>query len=367
MSTTNYNHNGHSSNPLEDAKTLLEESPPYTKVGVSSLPMPQSGENLIQPDNYHDGNNVRGNEQDEPNPDEQPDIWNYLLVGVLGTFYLASLASTIISSQMLLYLLSGGGIMIPLFGTKIPITEAVGLMGSGLLEGASLGDAYLEHKQALSGSKKWLSRGGRALAFVGQWLLYYMALGTLLFATADVNNLGTSDLETAQPEEEAVLVLTPPTWLHGVLVGTLTGAWSYASNYVGIDALFYAISRLRKRKKEESEDDLAFFLAMLAELQERLKDFEMAREMETLAQQLKQITTRMDGMGVQNDLSQVFHQGLSEMVANISDAKLKKKGISRQQLTEMMAQTLLSHPAVVPPQPFPQSSPKTHPKDWKKS
>ena len=44
----------------------------------------------------------------------QPDLFNYAAVAVLGTFYVASLVSTYISSNLLLYLLSGGaGIAIP--------------------------------------------------------------------------------------------------------------------------------------------------------------------------------------------------------------------------------------------------------------
>jgi hypothetical protein len=125
-----------------------------------------------------------------------PDLFNYAAVGVLGTFYVASLVSTYISSNLLLYLLSGGaGIAIPMFGSQIPITEAVALMGSGILEGTSLSDAYLDHKKHLTGSHQWMSRGGRFLAFVAQGLLYYMALGQLLFATADVSSLGAQGLQ----------------------------------------------------------------------------------------------------------------------------------------------------------------------------
>jgi hypothetical protein len=322
--------------PQLDAKTELAIpiAPSPFLVGDSTPP-------LMREENGGNSDNSQSNENSN-SPHEQPDFWNYLLVGILSFFYVASLVSTYVSSNLLLYLLSGGGIVVPMFGMKIPLTEAVALMGSGLLEGASLGDAYLEHKGKLSNDKKWLSRGGRFLAFVGQWLLYYMALGTLLFSTADVNSLGGQELETS-PAEKAVLVLDPPTPLHGIFVGTITGAWSFASNYVGIDALFVAISCLRRKKKAAGEEggDLEFFLALLAQLQDNLKDFEMAKEMETLAVQLKQIHTRMDGMRVHSDLSAVFHQGISDIIAQIPDSKLKRQGCSRDKLKEILANSLL--------------------------
>lgn len=343
--------NGHSqSAPHVDAKTMMGTPSVPTEWTSDSPPV------AVPPQEVSDNAEAAA-----PPQEEQPDIWNYLLVGILSIFYLASLISTFISSQMLLYLLSGGGILIPMFGMKVPITEAVGLMGTGLLEGASLSDAYLEHKQQLSGSKKWLSKGGRFLGFIGQWLLYYMALGTLLFTTADVSSLSTETLENAQPEE-AVLVLEPPTLLHGVFVGTLTGAWSYASNYVGVDALLFAVSRLRRRKKAQEQDaeaeDLEFFLSLLAQLQQILKDFEMAREMEALAQQLKLIYTRLDTQQVYSDLSDVFYQGISEILTKIPDSKLKQKGWSRQKLKDVLAQTMLSpHPSVAQPNIAPAASP----------
>src|SRR4028119_102018 len=89
----------------------------------------------------------------------QPDLFNYAAVAVLGTFYVASLVSTYISSNLLLYLLSGGaGIAVPMLGTQIPITEAIALMGSGILEGTSLSDAYLDHKKYLTGTRQWIDR-----------------------------------------------------------------------------------------------------------------------------------------------------------------------------------------------------------------
>jgi len=173
-------------------------------------------------------------------------------VAVLGTFYIASLVSTYISSNLLLYLLSGGaGIAVPMLGTQIPITEAVALMGSGILEGTSLSDAYLDHKKHLTGSRQWMSRSGRFLAFIAQGLLYYMALGQLLFATVDVSNLGTQGLkgDSHSSPAEATLVLEPPTPLHGAFVGTISFAWSFGTTYIGSTALLVAIDRLRDKRK----------------------------------------------------------------------------------------------------------------------
>lgn len=181
----------------------------------------------------------------------QPDLFNYAAVAVLGTFYVASLVSTYISSNLLLYLLSGGaGIAIPMLGTQIPITEAVALMGSGILEGTSLSDAYLDHKKHLAGSRQWMSRSGRFLAFIAQGLLYYMALGQLLFATADVSTLNSQGLngDSHSSGSEATLVLEPPTPLHGAFVGTISFAWSFGTTYIGSTALLVAIDRLRRQR-----------------------------------------------------------------------------------------------------------------------
>jgi hypothetical protein len=201
-------------------------------------------------------NTKRGqNQESEGFRGERPDVWNYAAVGLLGTFYVASLVSTYVSSNLLLYLLSGGaGIAIPMFGTQVSITEAVALMGAGILEGTSLSDAYLEHKNHLTGSRKWISRGGRFLAFIAQGLLYYMALGQLLFATADVSSLGVQGLEDSQQSSrtEASLVLTPPTPLHGAFVGTISFAWSFGTTYIGSTALLVAIERLRYKRKRHS-------------------------------------------------------------------------------------------------------------------
>jgi hypothetical protein len=185
---------------------------------------------------------------------DEPDFWNYAAVGLLGTFYLASLVSTYVSSTLLLYLLSGGaGIAVPMFGTQLPITEAVALMGSGILEGTSLSDAYLEHKKHLTGSRRWISCSGRFLAFVAQGLLYYMALGQLLFATSDVSSLGAQGFgEYDQPAPlEASLVLEPPTVLHGVFVGTISFAWSFGTTYIGSTAVLVAIERLRRKHRRK--------------------------------------------------------------------------------------------------------------------
>jgi hypothetical protein len=185
---------------------------------------------------------------------DEPDFWNYAAVGVLGTFYVASLVSTYVSTNLLLYLLSGGaGIAVPMFGTQLPITEAVALMGAGILEGTSLSDAYLEHKKHLTGSRRWISSSGRFLAFVAQGLLYYMALGQLLFATSDVSSLGAQGFEEHHEPAplEASLVLEPPTALHGVFVGTISFAWSFRTTYIGSTAVLVAIERLRRKHRRK--------------------------------------------------------------------------------------------------------------------
>jgi hypothetical protein len=186
----------------------------------------------------------------------EPDFWNVAIVGVLSTFYLASLVSTYVSTSLLLYLLSGGaGIAIPLFGTQIAITEAVALMGTGILEGTSLSDAYLDHKKLLTGNRQWISRFGRFMAFVAQGLLYYMALGQLLFATADVSSLGTQGLSDQQSssDSQAAMVLEPPTVLHGAFVGTISFAWSFGTTYIGPTALLVAIDRLRRKQIQKTQ------------------------------------------------------------------------------------------------------------------
>lgn len=189
------------------------------------------------------------------NSPDEPDFWNVAIVGVLGTFYLASLVSTYVSTSLLLYLLSGGaGIAIPLFGTQIAITEAVALMGTGILEGTSLSDAYLDHKKVLTGNRQWISRFGRFMAFIAQGLLYYMALGQLLFATADVSSLGTQGLQDEpNSDTQAALVLNPPTALHGVFVGTVSFAWSFGTTYIGSTALLVAIDRLRRKQIQKAQ------------------------------------------------------------------------------------------------------------------
>lgn len=180
----------------------------------------------------------------------KPDFWNYTAVGLLVTLYVASFISTYISSSLLFYLLSGGvGMSLPMFGTQIATTEAVALMGVGILEGASLSDAYLEHKKCLQGSRKWLSHSGRFLAFIAQGLLYYMALGQLLFATADVTSLGGEKLDHYQHSaDSATLILEPPSLLHGVFVGTISFAWSFGNSYMSSTALLVAIDCLRRRR-----------------------------------------------------------------------------------------------------------------------
>ncbi len=186
----------------------------------------------------------------------EPDFWNKALVAVLSIFYVATLVSTYVSSSLLLYLLSGGaGIAIPMFGTQIPITEAVALMGTGILEGTSLSDAYLDHKKLLIGNLQLISRFGRFSAFVAQGLLYYMALGQLLFATADVSSLGTQGLQDDRKssDPQAALVLNPPTALHGVFVGTVSFAWSFGTTYIGPTALLVAIDRLRRKRFQKAQ------------------------------------------------------------------------------------------------------------------
>lgn len=227
-------------------------NPDYTEIGFGYVSDPSSSHHYYWVQVFGRGS---GELQVTTPPDStiSPDFWNKALVAVLLTFYFASLVSTYVSTNLLLYLLSGGAaITVPMLGTQFPITEAVALMGTGILEGTSLSDAYLEHKKHLTGSRKWASRGGRLLAFIGQGLLYYMALGQLLFATADVNSLGAQGLEDYEKSSrtEAALILDPPTPLHGAFVGTLSFAWSFGTTYMGPTALLVGIDRLRRKRSQ---------------------------------------------------------------------------------------------------------------------
>jgi len=225
-------------------------NPNYTEIGFGYFSNPSSSHRYywVQVFGSRDGEITSHH-----TVNDQPDFWNYALVTVLSIFYLLSFTSTYISTHLLLSLLSGGaGIAIPIFSTQIAITDAVALMGTGILEGTSLSDAYLEHKKALTESRQLVSRGGRFLAFIAQGLLYYMALGQLLFATTNLSSLGAQGFETSETQNttQAALILNPPTVLHGAFVGTLSFAWSYGTTYIGPNALLGAIASLRRRSQK---------------------------------------------------------------------------------------------------------------------
>jgi hypothetical protein len=335
-----------------DAKTLLATpiAPSPFTVGASPAPLTQEG---------NGGSNPQSNGDSNP-ADEKPDFWNYLLVGILIVFYTASFASTYISSNILFYLLGGGGISIPMMGMRIPLAEAVSLMGTGILEGASLGDAYFEHKETLPKRKKILFSAGRGLAFIAQWTLYYMTLGSLLFSTADVNNLSGQDLGTSSAEE-AVLVFDPPTPLHGIFVFTISGAWSFANNYVGLDALWVAISRLRRKKKVEGEDEgvLEFFLALLDELKNLIGDYERAKDLETLAMLQRLMIQLTEKMQNSSDLSEVFDQAIFDTINRLPESERKRKFLDK--LNKILPQSQLSEKPAAQSFPKPQTPPITPP------
>lgn len=233
----------------EDCKNIL--NPDHTEIGLGHVSAPSSSHRYYWVQ-------VFGRGSGEPqvthplDPTEKPDFWNYAAVSVFMLFYAASLISTYVSTNLLLYLLSGGAnIFIPMFGTQIPIAEAVSVMGTGILEGSSLSDAYLEQKKCQTKGSKL----ARHLAFVAQGLLYYMALGQLLFAAADVSSLGAQGLQDYEKSSrtQASLVLEPPTLLHGAFVGTISFAWSFGTTYLGPTALLIAIERLRRKRLQKAQ------------------------------------------------------------------------------------------------------------------
>lgn len=312
------------------------------------------------------------------NSANEPDNWNIALVGVLGTFYLASLVSTYVSSSLLLYLLSGGaGIAIPMFGTQIAITEAVALMGTGILEGTSLSDAYLDHKKLLSGNREWISRSGRFLAFIAQGLLYYMALGQLLFATADVSSLGTQGLQDNQKssDPQAALVLNPPTALHGVFVGTVSFAWSFGTTYIGPTALLVAIDRLRRKQtqkaqpspqddsKNEGQSDIQPLLNYWHDqISKEIQIMLYNKLMEHQVEEMKLLQRAIDRglVEIANLPEQVRRYGLS--IAQNTPKELLKKA----KLTPAQAALLFKQPTM-PSLPMDTAkNPPSPPADWKK-
>lgn len=312
------------------------------------------------------------------NSANEPDGWNKALVGVLGTFYVASLVSTYVSSSLLLYLLSGGaGIAIPIFGTQIAITEAVALMGTGILEGTSLSDAYLDHKKLLNGNREWISRSGRFLAFIAQGLLYYMALGQLLFAAADVSSLGTQGLQDNpnSSDTQAALVLNPPTALHGVFVGTVSFAWSFGTTYIGPTALLVAIDRLRRKQtqkaqpsaqtntKDDGQSDIQPLLnywhdQISKEIQIKLYN----KLMEHQVEEMKLLQRAIDRglVEISNLPEQVRRYGLS--IAQNTPKELLEKA----KLSPAQAALLFKQPTMPNLPTDAAKNPPTPPADWKK-
>ncbi|NJL62865.1 MAG: hypothetical protein HC903_14830 [Methylacidiphilales bacterium] len=172
-----------------------------------------------------------------------------------------------------------------------------------------------------------------------------MALGTLLFAKVNVNSLST-EVSEEQPQEEASLVLTPPTPIHGLFVGTLSGAWSFATTYVGLDALFVAISALRRKNKLEGdieEDLINLFEYILKDLQDELHDREVAKEMESLSAQLQQMSTQLDNKRLYNGFDSDFEQALIGVINQIPDSVLKRKGYTREKLQEFVTEKMHSN------------------------
>lgn len=311
------------------------------------------------------------------NSPHEPDFWNIAIVGVLSTFYLASLVSTYVSSSLLLYLLSGGaGIAIPLFGTQIAITEAVALMGTGILEGTSLSDAYLDHKKVLTGNWQWISRSGRFLAFIAQGLLYYMALGQLLFAAADVSSLGTQGLQDEQNSDtQAALVLNPPTALHGVFVGTISFAWSFGTTYIGPTALLVAIDRLRRKQIQKAQqspenqtkvDEQTNIQPLLNYWHDQIsKEIQIKlynKLMEHQVEELKLLQRAIDRglVEIANLPEQVRRYGLS--IAQNTPKELLEKA----KLTPAQAALLFQQPTIPSLPTDVTKNPPTPPADWKK-
>ncbi len=185
----------------------------------------------------------------------KPDRWSYAAVGTFLTFSLVSIGSTFISTQLLISLLSSGvgaATSIPFLWTTISIPDAVAGMGTGILEGAGYSDAYLnDYKKMLKGNAKRASQFGRFMGFIAQSSLYYMALASLLFQSADMGLEQTLKESDAAPT--AALTLEPPTALHGVFVGSVSVAWSYGTTYLGPTALLMAIAALRRKPKPNEE------------------------------------------------------------------------------------------------------------------
>lgn len=356
-------------------------NPDFTEIGLGYAYNPSSKYRHHWVQNFGKGN---GEITSNPTINDKPDCWEYTAVGVLSIFYLTSLTSTYISTHLLLSLLSGGvGITIPIFGMQIAITDAVALMGTGILEGASLSDAYLEHKKTLTGSRKWASRGGRFLAFIGQGLLYYMALGQLLFATADVSSLGAQGLENRETSThtEAALILEPPTPLHGTFVGTLSFAWSYGTTYIGPNALLVAIAALRRKRLQKaqtnqgSDDSLAKkYGEQQADVKPLLdywrdqigKEIQIQRQKELMGQYIEELKM----------LQRVIDRGLVD-IANLPE-ELRRHGLGIAQntptelyklagITPQQGESLFKQPKSNVLQPDTDPIPPTMPSDWKQT
>lgn len=363
------NSSGHRANIL---------NPDFTEFGCGYAYNPSSKDGHYWTQNFAKGN---GEITSNPTVNDKPDFWNYTLVWALSILYLASLGSTYISTHLLLSLLSGGvGIAIPIFGTQIAITDAVALMGTGILEGASLSDAYLEHKKTLTGSRKWASFGGRVLAFTAQGLLYYMALGQLLFATVDVSRLREENSETPT-HTEAALILEPPTLLHGTFVGTLSFAWSYGTTYIGPNALLVAIAALRRKRLQKAQtnqgsddsfakkhgEQQADVKPLLDYWRDQIgKEIQIQRQKELMGQYIEELKMLQRGIDqglvdIANLPEQLRRHGLG-IAQNTPTELYKLAGITPQQgesfFKQAKSDVLQPDTATVPP---------TMPSDWKQT
>ena len=250
--------------PSENASALEQNAEPadQSETAASLEPSMENAEELLDPFAVDEATGstptvegVDASQSSALTPLASGAKWqHYLAVGGTGTFYGASLLSTYMAFSILLSLLSGGaGATLSLLGMRIPIATAMSLMGTGLLEGANMSDAYLQHKGAVTGAKRWISQISRALAFVGQGCCYGMVLGQLFFMEVDPTSLGGPALseQAGGSEPSTALVIKPPTPIHGIFVWTLALAWSFGTAYMIPDALLKAVASLCARQMEQ--------------------------------------------------------------------------------------------------------------------
>ncbi len=297
-----------------------------------------------------------------PDLSDNPDLWNYLLVIIMIFLYLAGMMSTGVSVHILLYIFSGGaGITIPIFGSHIPIAEAVTLICTGILEGGSLGDAIHNRRQALSSKKKQFELG-RFSSFIGQAIIYYAA-GTVFLSQADVSQLSERSLKDSQRATPA-MVLEPPISIGNIGVGILSIVFSRAINYGIIDALLNSISAIRRRNKQTEEGDLEALLQWIfSELPQNLMEMDYEREMQALQAQLQLLLSSIENKQVHNRAEDI-QAAIGSILTKVPDAVLQKKGWTRQQVQGILTKALPSQHQTSTSQPKGSSSTPTTPKNW---